>query len=375
MSADQDKINKGTYAPLIAAGVFFAVAVAAFFLYQPTMTVTGGASSTDSPTASGTRPFTYPPLDIAAYNAKLAQIANVPLGYVRVRVSSSSTSTILVATSTPSPWPVRGNPYPLGGAIFPFDRVVAYYGNFYSTQMGVLGEYPPDQMIQMLQNQAAAWQTTDTSTRVIPALDYIAVAAQSGPGPDGMYRLRMPGSQIQKALDLIKPLDGLVVLDVQIGLSTVEDEVPLLTPYLKLPNVELALDPEFSMRAGGTPGTRIGTMDAKDINWAIEYLAGIVKDNHLPPKFIVIHDFTNDMVTNSQDIRPTPEVQVVMDMDGFGTPAQKIKTYKTVIDTEPVQFTGFKLFYKNDILQPGSHLMTPAEVLQLSPQPNFIQYQ
>lgn len=356
--------------PLAAAGVFFVAATAAFFLYQPGFTIQGGQGD-----ASSSRPFVYPPLDTAAYNAKLEQIANVPLEYIRVRISSSTTSTMVVATSTPSHWPVKGNPYPLGGAVLPFNRVVAYYGNFYSTQMGVLGEYPPDQMIQMLKDQAAAWQTADTSTPVIPALDYIAVAAQSGPGFDGMYRLRMPPSQIQKALDLIKPLNGLVILDVQIGLSTVEKEVPPLEQFLKMPNVELALDPEFSMRDGGTPGTRIGTMDAKDINWAIQYLSGIIKDGHLPPKFIIVHDFTNEMVTNSQDIRPTSEVQVVMDMDGFGTPAQKIKTYTSVIDAEPVQFTGFKLFYKNDVLQPGSHLMTPAEVLKLSPQPVFIQYQ
>jgi hypothetical protein len=33
-----------------------------------------------------------------------------------------------------------------------------------------------------------------------------------------------------------------------------------------------------------------------------------------------------------------------MDMDGFGV--LKRSTYKTYIFREPVQFTGFKLFYK-----------------------------
>jgi hypothetical protein len=358
-------------APLFAAGIFLCAAVAAFFLYQPTLTISGDALNADVPKQA----FVYPPLDKSAYDAKMAQLANVPVRYVRVRVSSSTTSTILIATSTPSEWPVKTAPYPLGGALLPFDRIVAYYGNFYSAQMGVLGQYPPGQMIQMLKDQAAEWQAADTSTTVIPALDYIAVAAQDNPGPDGMYRLRMPGNQIQKAVDLASQLSGIVILDVQIGLSTVEKEVPLLEPYLKLPQVNLALDSEFSMRDGGTPGGKIGTMDAADINYAIQYLAQVVDENHLPPKVLVIHLFTDKMVTNWQEIKPLPEVEVVMDMDGFGTPPQKVKIYKDIVASEPVQFTGIKLFYKNDILQPGSYLMTPADVLKLSPQPSFIQYQ
>jgi hypothetical protein len=39
-----------------------------------------------------------------------------------------------------------------------------------------------------------------------------------------------------------------------------------------------------------------------------------------------------------------------------------------------VQFTGFKLFYRND-KKNGSRLMTPAEVLALHPKPLYIQYQ
>jgi hypothetical protein len=65
-----------------------------------------------------------------------------------------------------------------------------------------------------------------------------------------------------------------------------------------------------------------------------------------------------------------------MDMDGFGFPAKKIDTYKSWIANEPVQFTGFKIFYKNDILTPlGRTLMTPQDLLKLYPSPIYIQYQ
>lgn len=241
--------------------------------------------------------------------------------------------------------------------------------------MGVLGQYPPDEMLARLASTTAEWQQADPATPVVPALDYIVVAAQAGPGKDGMYRARMPDDQIQKAIDLAAKVNGIVFLDVQVGLSTAEKEVPLLSKWLKLPQVHLSLDPEFAMHDGQRPGTLIGTMDAADINFAAQYLAQIVRDNNLPPKILVVHRFTEEMVTHVSQIRPLPEVQIVMDMDGFGFPAKKINTYKQVVYPEPVQFTGFKLFYKNDTWGELGHLMTPEEVLRLSPKPSYIQYQ
>ena len=185
----------------------------------------------------------------------------------------------------------------------------------------------------------------------------------------------MPEDQIEEAINLANQVNGLVFLDVQVGQSSVETEVPLLAKYLKMPNVELSLDPEFAMKKGQVPSTVIGTLDATDINFAANYLADIVDQNNLPPKILVVHRFTEDMVTNYQNITPLPEVQVVMDMDGWGYPQQKIKTYQEVIYDDPVQFTGFKLFYKNDLLPPSTRMLTPAEVLNLTPSPSYIQYQ
>jgi len=163
---------------------------------------------------------------------------------------------------------------------------------------------------------------------------------------------------------------------VQLALSNVQTEVPLLEKYLAMPNVELCLDPEFDLnKDGARPDSEIGTMNASEINFAANYLANLVKQNNLPPKILVIHRFTQDMVTNYEDITPLPQVQIVMDMDGWGAPAKKINTYDDFISAEPVEFTGFKLFYKNDLLPPSTAMLTPAQVLKLSPRPSFIQYQ
>lgn len=271
-------------------------------------------------------------------------------------------------------WPVRGA-FPKGGAILPFKRVVAYYGNFYSKKMGVLGEYPENVVIEKLNGEIKKWQAADTSLEVIPAIHYIAVTAQGSPGDAGKYRLRMPTAQIDKAIKLGQKMNALVFLDVQIALSTLQEEIPVLEKYLKMPNVHLGIDPEFSMKTGKKPGSVIGTMDAADINYAANYLAKLVKDNNLPPKILVVHRFTQAMVTNYKQIKLQPEVQIVMDMDGWGHQARKFNTYKQFIYKEPVQFTGFKLFYKNDLREANSRVLTPAEVLKLKPQPVYIQYQ
>ena len=80
------------------------------------------------------------------------------------------------------------------------------------------------------------------------------------------------------------------------------------------------------------------------------------------------------MVTNYKLIKTMPEVQIVMNMDGWGVAAKKIGTYKNFIYPEPVQFTGFKLFYKNDVIG-GSKMLTPEDLLKLNPEPIYIQYQ
>jgi hypothetical protein len=347
---------------------------------------TGNATTSPGADPGTPTPNPLPPLNTEAYNAKFLQIANLPVithtKIVTSTVISSSTGiattirkTVTTTSTVANGWPVTTAPYPDAGALLPFNRIVAYYGNFYSTQMGVLGEYPEDQVLAMLASTTAMWQAADPTTHVIPALDYIAVAAQATAGPDGKYRLRMPPSQIEKAIGMANQINGLVFLDIQVGLSNVETEVPLLAQYLQLPNVELSIDPEFAMHNGARPGTVIGSLDASDINFAAQFLAGIVTQYNLPPKILVVHRFTEPMVTNYKEIQPLPQVQIVMDMDGFGPPAQKVTTYEDFIASEPVQFTGFKLFYKNDIRVPGSHLLTPQEVLSLSPEPSYIQYQ
>jgi hypothetical protein len=271
-------------------------------------------------------------------------------------------------------WPVK-MPAPLAGAIFPQHRVVAVYGNPLSKKMGVLGEYPKDRMLSMLDYEAARWAKADPSHPVIPALHLIATVAQGAPGKNGLYRLWMRDSLVNEVYSWAKARGALFFIDVQVGKSNVPAELPRLRQFLEHPDVHLAIDPEFAMATSGrVPGTKIGTLDAKDVNWAVDFLDEIARSKNLPPKILIVHRFTRNMVTNATKIRFTPHVQVVMDMDGWGPPWLKIDSYHDYVKAEPVQFTGFKLFFHNDT-KTGDPLLTPEEVLRLTPRPLYIQYQ
>lgn len=351
---------------MVGAFVVFAIAAAPHVSY-----VRGGAEDAVDPSETT--------LDRTDYDQRLLALAHVATSSPWHQAFLDGTTTlpahVVASTTEPRPlWPVK-RAYPNAGAILPFHRIVAYYGNFYSKGMGVLGEYPEEAMLEKLRAAVAEWEAADPTTPVIPAIHYIVVTAQASAGKDGKYRARMPDDQIDKALVLAERVHGIVFIDFQVGLSNLQQELPQYEAYLAKPNVHLGIDPEFSMKTGVPPGRVIGTFDAADINWAAQYLAGLVKAHQLPPKVLVVHRFTEEMVTNYRQITPLPEVQIVMDMDGWGSWMRKQNTYNTVVSPQPVQFTGFKLFYKNDLKEDPPRLMTPQEVLSLTPAPIYIQYQ
>jgi hypothetical protein len=275
---------------------------------------------------------------------------------------------------TPPPvWPVA-SPDTLPGSILPAKRILAFYGNPLVKGMGILGALPTDDMLAKLDREVQAWTAADSTHPVQPALQLITVVAQGSAGPSGKYRMRMDSALIEKVYGWAQQAHALLFLDIQVGQGTLQEELPRLASFLERPDVHLAIDPEFSMKHGEVPGTVIGTFSAADVNYASAFLQQLVSEDSLPPKVLVIHRFRKPMLTGYKDIVLDPRVQIVIDMDGWGTPAQKRDSYRAFVYKYPVEYTGFKLFYKNDTRHHG-HVMTPAEVLALFPKPLYIQYQ
>lgn len=350
----------------VGGKVYPLLLICQFFLFcNPSTPAAAGSPSADSSLAG-------------LKQGRLSRKAGLQQAAARSNFDTLKYRRILAALTHNKPdssWSFKES-YPLPGAITPFKRIVAYYGNLYSKGMGILGALPPDQMLERLQEEVKKWEEADTLIPVQPALHYIAVTAQSKPGSNNMYRLRMPDHQIDSVLAIARKINAIVFLDIQVGHSSLEKEIPVLRKYLIRPDVHLGIDPEFSMKGGKVPGTAIGTFDAEDVNYASAYLAQLVHEHNIPPKVLVVHRFTQGMVTNYRKIRTIPEVQIIMHMDGFGFPAKKLDTYQRFITREPVQFTGFKVFYKNDVQRPRWPApMQPEDILKLYPQPVYIQYQ
>lgn len=253
-------------------------------------------------------------------------------------------------------------------SVLAYNVLVTWYGNPHSTRMGILGEMKGERLARGLREQAAAFETV-TGKRIQPAYELVAIVAQGTAGADGMWRRRESKAVIDQMLAEARANKFKLVLDVQVGHSTVKSELEYLRPYLEEPDVYLALDPEFHMAPGQQPGRQIGSTPSEDINYAIDLLEGIIARKKLPPKVLIVHQFTMNMVPDKRRVKASASVDVALVMDGWGARALKLAIYRMVTRT-PLEFSGIKLFYRKE-----PDLFTPAMLLALTPEPAVVIYQ
>lgn len=235
--------------------------------------------------------------------------------------------------------------------------------------MGILGRLDGSALAEGLKRQAEGYAAV-AHKPVLPAYELVAIVAQPEPGRDGRYRRRESRDVIDRMLREARAAGFKLILDVQTGRSTVLSELSYLAPYLQEPDVYLALDPEFSMGTDGIPGRRIGTMRADEVNDAIAVLEYLQERYQLPPKVLIVHQFTTGMLPDKENIWNSDVVDIVLAADGFGSPALKRHTYGSVLRQRSLEFSGFKLFYIQD-----TNLLQPSQVLGLTPSPSVIIYQ
>jgi hypothetical protein len=250
-------------------------------------------------------------------------------------------------------------------------RLVSYYGHPLSEAMGVLGQYEPKEMVKHLKEQAKAYTKLDPDLPAKPTIELIASVAQGSPGSNGLYIKRTKPEMIEEYAKVAEETGCLLLLDVQIGHSTIAEEIEVIRPFLERPYVHLAIDTEYDMAPGEIPGEQIGSSSAEDIMGAARMLSEMVEKKTLPPKVLVIHQFAYEMITKKETIEPVANVEMVLHADGFGTPEQKIKKYHALVTQQPIQYGGFKLFYEQD-----APLLSPKQTLKaLKPNPAVISYQ
>jgi hypothetical protein len=273
----------------------------------------------------------------------------------------------LPATTSPAPTTTTPPPpeLPRGGrTLFPRYRVVGFYG---MQNLDVLGAGPPDVVAQRLLKVARPYARPDRP--VMPMFELIATIAHPFPTPSGLYRTHQEDPVVRSFLKAVRRIDGVLVLDVQPGRDDFLTSVRHWEPYLRQPDVGIALDPEFSMGPGQVPGRHLGRTDAAAINRASAYVAGIVRRHRLPQKLFIIHQFHDSMIRDKARIVMRPGLAMTWNADGFGARSDKLEDYRSY--TRDRRFhPGLKLFYENDI-----DLMSPREVMKLRPVPRVINYQ
>jgi hypothetical protein len=250
-------------------------------------------------------------------------------------------------------------------------RLVTYYGHPYSDKMGILGEFEgPEQMVARLKEQAAAYTAADPDRPALCTIELIASVAQGVPGNDGLWLLRTPAAEIERYAQLAERHGCLLLLDVQMGYDSVENDVRAILPFLRRPYVHLAIDPEFKVKPGQVPGEHYGSVSAAEVAWAMRTLGDLVREHGLPDKVLVLHQFRDDMLPDKAKITPMPNVDLVVMMDGWGLPGSKVANYNYLVGEQLIQYGGIKLFYRQD-----DPLLTPDEVIQLDPAPLIVIYQ
>ncbi len=314
-----------------------------------------------------------------------AQATPAPVVAVAVAVEPTATpAPTAIPTPTPAPLPTiavvptaTATPAPTatavpqkGGPLGP-NRLVTWYGHPEDNRMGILGEFSdPRAMIGGLKAQTMAYTDADPAHPAIPTLELIASVASHLPNADGLYLNVTRAKTIEQYVQMAHDNDCLLLLDIQFGYDTVENEINRLLPYLKLPHVHLAIDPEFKVKRGQVPGKVYGSVTAAEVTYAANVLANLVKQHRTPDKVLVLHQFRGDVFPDKPKIKPVSGVQMVVMMDGFGGTEAKVGNYGAFVRDEPIQFGGIKLFYKQD-----KPVMAPKEIIALSPSPLVVSYQ
>jgi hypothetical protein len=269
--------------------------------------------------------------------------------------------------------PTGGNgQLPRGGTtLFPRYRLVGFSGGPHTAAFGRLGIGKLDDRVAEIEDLGHAYSA---GREPLPVLELVTVVAQAKPGKDGKHRLRIDAAVVDEYLAAARRHRALLLLNIQPGRADFLDEVRALEPWLTQPDVGVALDPEWAVGAGQTPGRVYGSTTGKELDTVAAYLQRLVAKHRLPQKAMVVHQLAPRIITDFTEIRRHPGVVVIQSVDGIGKRADKVATWRRLVADLPLTVhPGFKLFFEEDAK--SGPLMTPQQVLRLLPQPEYVLYE
>jgi hypothetical protein len=228
-----------------------------------------------------------------------------------------------------------------------------------------------DARVRELEKRGAAYAD---GRKVLPVLELVTVVAQATPGKDGDYSQRVADATIDRYLAAARRHKALLLLNVQPGRARFIDLVKDLEPWLKQPDVGVALDPEWAVKKGQVPGRVYGSTTGAELDQVARYLDSLVQRYDLPQKVMVFHQVAAKVVRHQSAIKEHPGVVVIKSVDGIGSRKAKTATWTVLVKSLPPSVhPGFKLFFEEDARH--GTLMTPAQVMALKPEPEYILFE
>jgi hypothetical protein len=256
-------------------------------------------------------------------------------------------------------------------SIFETHQIISYYGYPKIQGMGELGRHNPVAAAERVKALAREYDELNGTRETMGALHLIVDVAQANPTADGLYIDRLDEQVIAEYVEVAREHGLLIFLDLQIGWSDAFDDTQRLERFLRESFVHLALDPEFATaRYGAIPGQVIGALDADEVNEVQAYLSELVEDAGIPPKILVLHQFQRGMLIEPERYADVAEVELTIDMDGFGAAGPKIGGYQRFALADYAERSAFKLFYHWD-----EPVMTPQQIMDMDVPPDYIIYQ
>jgi hypothetical protein len=251
------------------------------------------------------------------------------------------------------------------------NQILAFYGKPDSKRMGILGEYSKEELAQLLDGYAKLYDGQNGAEGVVTA--FYLIYGTCWPGGDIGY---LRESTVRDYIEFAREKGMLVFVDHQIGKYPVAEAMNRLLPWLKYPNVHIALDPEWRTEA---PMQVIGSVSADEINAAEAAMSDYMNAEGIPGvKMLVVHQFQGKMISDRDRVKADYDgVLLIHTADGFGPPALKRASYAMNAKALNMPLKGFKLFFKTTVEGAGydDPLLLPAEVLALDPPPRLVIYQ